>query len=40
VRVSLNWQSSQAQSGASFEATNVQLDQSGRIDELTLTPIG
>jgi DNA-binding response OmpR family regulator len=40
VRVSLNSQSSQAQSGASFEATSVQLDQSRRIDELTLTPIG
>src|SRR5947207_3293018 len=39
VRVSLNSQSSQAQSGASFEATSVQLDQSRRIDELTLTPI-
>ena len=40
VRVSLNSQSSHAQSGASFEATKVQLDQSRRIDELTLTPIG
>ena len=40
VRVSLNSQSSHAQSGASFEATRVQLDQSRRIDELTLTPIG
>src|SRR6266700_88093 len=40
VRVSLNSQSSQAQSGASFEATSVQLDQSRRIEELTLTPIG
>ena len=39
VRVSLNSQSSQAQSGASFEATSVQLDQSRRIDELTLIPI-
>jgi CheY-like chemotaxis protein len=39
VRVSLNSQSSPAQSGASFEATRVQLDQSRRIDELTLTPI-
>ncbi len=39
VRVSLHSQSSQAQSGASFEATSVQLDQSRRIDELTLTPI-
>jgi DNA-binding response OmpR family regulator len=40
VRVSLNSQSSQAQSGANFEATSVRLDQSRRIDELTLTPIG
>jgi DNA-binding response OmpR family regulator len=40
VRLSFNSQSSQAQSGASFEATSVQLDQSRRIDELTLTPIG
>ena len=39
VRVSLNSQSSPAQSGASFEATRVQLDQSRRIEELTLTPI-
>src|SRR5947208_2816783 len=39
VRVSLSSQSSQAQSGASFEATSVQLDQSRRIDELTLIPI-
>jgi hypothetical protein len=39
VRVSLNSQNLQAQS-ASFEATRVQLDQSRRIDELTLTPIG
>ena len=39
VRVSLNSQSSHAQSGANFEATRVQLDQSRRIDELTLTPI-
>jgi DNA-binding response OmpR family regulator len=39
VRVSLNSQTSPAQSGASFEATRVQLDQSRRIDELTLTPI-
>ena len=39
VRVSLNSQSSPAPSGASFEATRVQLDQSRRIDELTLTPI-
>ena len=40
VRVSLNSQNSQTQSGASFEATRVQLDESRRIDELTLTPIG
>jgi DNA-binding response OmpR family regulator len=40
VRVSLNSQGSHAQSGANFEATRVQLDQSRRIDELTLTPIG
>jgi DNA-binding response OmpR family regulator len=39
VRVSLNSQNSQTQSGASFEATKVQLDESRRIDELTLTPI-
>ena len=39
VRVSLNSQNSQAQSGASFAATKVLLDQSRRIDELTLTPI-
>jgi DNA-binding response OmpR family regulator len=40
VRVALNSQNSQTKSGASFEATNVQLDQSRRIDQLTLTPIG
>jgi DNA-binding response OmpR family regulator len=40
VRVVLNSQNSQTKSGVSFEATNVQLDQSRRIDELTLTPIG
>jgi len=39
VRVSVNSQSSHAQSGASFEATQVQLDQLRRIDELTLIPI-
>jgi DNA-binding response OmpR family regulator len=39
VRVSLNSQSSQAQTGANFETTSVRLDQSRRIDELTLTPI-
>jgi DNA-binding response OmpR family regulator len=39
VRVSLNSQNSQTQSGASFAATRVLLDQSRRIDELTLTPI-
>jgi len=36
----LNSQNSQTKSGVSFEATTVQLDQSRRIDELTLTPIG
>jgi len=40
VRVVLNSQNSQTKSGVSFEATTVQLDQSRRIDELTLTPIG
>jgi DNA-binding response OmpR family regulator len=40
VRVALNSQNSHTKSGASFEATNVQLDQSRRIDQLTLTPIG
>jgi DNA-binding response OmpR family regulator len=40
VRVVLNSQNSHTKSGVSFEATNVQLDQSRRIDELTLTPIG
>jgi DNA-binding response OmpR family regulator len=40
VRVSLNSQNSQAHSGASFETTRVVLDQSRRIDELTLTPLG
>jgi DNA-binding response OmpR family regulator len=40
VRVSLNSQRSQTQTGANFEATSVHLDQSRRIDELTLTPIG
>jgi len=39
VRVALNSQNSQTKSGASFEATNVQLDQSRRINELTLTQI-
>jgi hypothetical protein len=39
VRVALNSQNSQTKSGANFEATNVQLDQSRRINELTLTPI-
>ena len=40
VRVSLNSQNPQAHSAASFEATRVLLDQSRRIDEFTLTPIG
>ena len=40
VRVSLNARGSQTHIGASFETTRVQLDQSRRIDELTLTPIG
>ena len=40
VRVSLTTRGSQALTGASFEITRVQLDQSRRIDELTLTPIG
>ncbi len=40
VRVSLNARGSPVQAGASFETTRVQLDQSRRIDELTLTPIG
>ena len=39
VRVSLNARGSPAQGGAGFETTRVQLDQSRRIDELTLTPI-
>jgi hypothetical protein len=40
VRVSLNSQNSQIHTGADFETTNVQLDQSRQIDELTLIPIG
>ncbi len=40
VRVSLNAQGSQTHTGASFETTRVQLDQSRRINELTLTPLG
>jgi hypothetical protein len=40
VRVSLSARGSPVQAGASFETTRVQLDQSHRIDELTLTPIG
>jgi DNA-binding response OmpR family regulator len=40
VRVSLSARGSPVQAGASFETTRVQLDQSRRIDELTLTPIG
>jgi CheY-like chemotaxis protein len=39
VRVSLNSQNSQIHTGADFETTLVRLDQSRRIDELTLTPI-
>jgi DNA-binding response OmpR family regulator len=39
VRVSLSARGSQTHTGASFETTRVQLDQSRRIDELTLTPI-
>jgi DNA-binding response OmpR family regulator len=39
VRVVLNSQNPHTKSGVSFEATNVQLDQSRRINELTLTPI-
>jgi DNA-binding response OmpR family regulator len=40
VRVSLNARGSQTHTDANFETTRVQLDQSRRIDELTLTPIG
>jgi DNA-binding response OmpR family regulator len=40
VRVSLNARGSQEHIDAKFETTRVQLDQSRRIDELTLTPIG
>jgi DNA-binding response OmpR family regulator len=40
VRVSLNARGSQTHTDAKFETTRVQLDQSRRIDELTLTPIG
>jgi DNA-binding response OmpR family regulator len=40
VRVSLTTRGSQTHIDASFEITRVQLDQSCRIDELTLTPIG
>jgi hypothetical protein len=40
VRVSLNARGAPVQAGASFETTHVQLDQTRRIDELTLTPVG
>jgi hypothetical protein len=40
VRVSLHARGSQTHTGARFETTRVQLDQSRRIDELTLTPLG
>jgi hypothetical protein len=40
VRISLSARGSQTHTGASFETTGVQLDQSRRINELTLTPIG
>ena len=40
VRVSLTTRGSQTHTGARFETTRVRLDQSRRIDELTLTPIG
>ena len=39
VRVSLTKRGSQTHTDAQFETTRVQLDQSRRIDELTLTPI-
>jgi len=39
VRVSLTTRGSQTHTGARFETTRVQLDQSRRIDELTLIPI-
>jgi len=40
VRVSLNTHASPVQAGASFEIARVQLDQTRRIYELTLTPTG
>ena len=40
VRVSLKARGSQTHTGAIFETTRVQLDQSRRINELTLTPLG
>jgi hypothetical protein len=40
VRVTLNSQSSSAQTGASFHATSVKLDDAKRIRELTLAPVG
>lgn len=39
VRVSLTTRGSQPHTGGRFETTRVQLDQSRRIDELTLTPV-
>jgi DNA-binding response OmpR family regulator len=40
VRVSLTPRGSQTHTDARFETTRVQLDQSHRINELTLTPLG
>jgi DNA-binding response OmpR family regulator len=40
VRVSLTTRGSQTHTDARFETTRVQLDQSRRINELTLTPLG
>lgn len=40
VRVSLSACGSQTHTDARFETTHVQLDQSRRINELTLTPLG
>ena len=40
VRVTLNSQSSSTQTGASFYATAVKLDDAKRICELTLAPVG
>jgi len=39
VRVALNSQTSHTQAGATFEVTNVRLDESRRISELTLSPL-